>query len=57
MQLLNAAIFFTDAYYMYIPSVYVVFALILFEGLIGGAAYVNTFDHIRREVRATFDCQ
>ena len=34
-----------------IPSIALVFSLILFEGLIGGAAYVNTFYRILTEVR------
>ncbi|XP_038069180.1 battenin-like isoform X1 [Patiria miniata] len=38
---------FTVAYYAYMPSIAIVFAIILFEGLLGGAAYVNTFYQIR----------
>jgi hypothetical protein len=34
----------------YIPSIALVFGLILFEGLIGGGAYVNTFYKISIEV-------
>lgn len=47
---MNAALFFFEAYYRFMPVIYIVFALIFYEGLLGGAAYVNTFDHIRREV-------
>jgi hypothetical protein len=34
-----------------IPSIWLVFALVVFEGLIGGAAYVNTFYKISIEVQ------
>lgn len=36
--------------YGFIGNVWVVFALILFEGLLGGAAYVNTFCNITHQV-------
>lgn len=49
-QVVNVIIFLTQLFYFYIPSIFIVFALILFEGLLGGAAYVNTFFIIRREV-------
>jgi len=32
-----------EAVYGFIPNVWVMFAIIFFEGLLGGAAYVNTF--------------
>lgn len=50
LQVVNVIIFLTQLFYFYIPSIFIVFALILFEGLLGGAAYVNTFFIIRREV-------
>lgn len=50
VQSLNAVLFFLEAYYRFMPVIYTIFALIFYEGLLGGAAYVNTFDHIRREV-------
>jgi hypothetical protein len=34
----------------HIPSIWLVFGLIVFEGLIGGGAYVNTFYKISIEV-------
>lgn len=34
----------------FLPSIYLVFLIILFEGLLGGAAYVNTFYNIAQEV-------
>ncbi|XP_041473302.1 battenin-like isoform X1 [Lytechinus variegatus] len=50
MQIANMIIFLTQLFYFYIPSIFIVFVLVLFEGLLGGAAYVNTFYIIRREV-------
>ena len=41
---------FTEAYFAYMPSIAIAFAITLFEGLIGGAAYVNTLYHIRQNV-------
>ncbi|KHN80381.1 Battenin [Toxocara canis] len=46
LQLMNAVLFFVDSLYFFIPHIGIIFALILFEGLFGGSAYVNTFDHI-----------
>lgn len=51
-QLLNAVLFFIDALNFFIPHIAIIFALILFEGLLGGAAYVNTFHGIHRSVRS-----
>lgn len=36
--------------YVFLPSIYLVFALILYEGLLGGAGYVNTFHCVSEEV-------
>lgn len=36
--------------YMFLPSIYLVFELILYEGLLGGAGYVNTFHCVSEEV-------
>lgn len=44
------AIFTTEAVYYYIPSFWIVLVLTLWEGLLGGAAYVNTFYRISYEV-------
>lgn len=34
----------------FLPSIYLVFLVVLYEGLLGGAAYVNTFHQIALEV-------
>uniref|UniRef100_A0A8C5XL14 Battenin n=1 Tax=Microcebus murinus TaxID=30608 RepID=A0A8C5XL14_MICMU len=49
LQCLNLAILLADVWFSYLPSIYLVFLIILYEGLLGGAAYVNTFHNIALE--------
>ncbi|CAF1442067.1 unnamed protein product [Rotaria sp. Silwood1] len=50
--LTNMGIFFACVYRTaHIPSIWLVFGLVIFEGLIGGGAYVNTFYKISTEIR------
>lgn len=49
-QGINVIVFTTEAIYYYIPNFYIVVALVLWEGLLGGAAYVNTYYRISKEV-------
>ncbi|CAG9529864.1 unnamed protein product [Cercopithifilaria johnstoni] len=51
LQFTNVLIFFLESLYFYIPHIWVLFLLILFEGLFGGSAYVNTFSHIHDFVK------
>lgn len=46
LQCVNLVILFTHAMYPFIPSVYVVFMIVFWEGLLGGLVYVNTFAEI-----------
>ena len=39
-----------DVWFGFLPSMYLVFLIVLYEGLLGGAAYVNTFHNIALEV-------
>jgi battenin len=39
-----------ESLYMYINQIYVIFVLVFLEGLLGGAAYVNTFCNITEQV-------
>ncbi|OAA56158.1 golgi integral membrane protein [Niveomyces insectorum RCEF 264] len=48
MVLVAQAVFFDS----FLPSVYFVFALVFWEGLLGGAVYVNTFAEIMETVPA-----
>ncbi|CAG9855028.1 unnamed protein product [Phyllotreta striolata] len=49
-QGINVVIFTTEAIYYYIPNFYIVVVLVLWEGLLGGSSYVNTFYRISTEV-------
>jgi battenin len=42
-QVINAIILGLDAVYAFIPSIYITFGIILWEGIMGGSIYVNTF--------------
>lgn len=48
-QVVNAVLLLFAVRYQFLPSVWLVFAIILYEGLLGGAAYVNTFHFISEE--------
>lgn len=49
LQCLNLVFLLTDVLLNFLPSIYLVFLIILYEGLLGGAAYVNTFHNIALE--------
>ncbi|CAI5674099.1 unnamed protein product [Oreochromis niloticus] len=49
LQMLNAVFLLLAVRYLFLPTVWLVFAFILYEGLLGGAAYVNTFHFISKE--------
>jgi len=46
----NLALLWTTAYWNYIPSIYIVFILIFYEGLLGGAVFVNGFFRAAEEI-------
>lgn len=48
LQFLNLAVFLSQATFQWIQTVDIIYLLILWEGLIGGAAYVNSFHEISR---------
>lgn len=50
LQVLNAALLAAHALWPFLPSVWVVFAVVFWEGLLGGAVYVNTFAAIMEAV-------
>ncbi|KAL7948350.1 Batten's disease protein Cln3 [Trichoderma barbatum] len=50
LQCLNLILLFIHAIFNFIPSVYVIFLIIFWEGLLGGLAYVNTFAKLADEV-------
>ncbi|GAB5582945.1 battenin [Prionailurus iriomotensis] len=49
LQCFNLAFLLVDVWLSFLPSIYLVFLIILYEGLLGGAAYVNTFHNIALE--------
>ncbi|XP_041828376.1 battenin [Melanotaenia boesemani] len=49
LQVVNAVFLWVAVRYQFLPSVWFVFAVVLYEGLLGGAAYVNTFYFISTE--------
>lgn len=53
-QVVNAVLLLFVVGYQLLPSAWPAFAIILYEGLLGGAAYVNTFFFISKEVRTRF---
>ncbi|KAJ1366356.1 hypothetical protein KIN20_026996 [Parelaphostrongylus tenuis] len=52
LQVLNATIFYFEAITRFISHILLLMCLIVYEGLLGGAAYVNTFKVIHEEVPA-----
>jgi len=48
-QFANVLVLSFEAVYLFIPSIWIVFTLVLFEGFVAGAAYVNTFYQVARE--------
>ncbi|XP_051571336.1 battenin-like isoform X2 [Myxocyprinus asiaticus] len=49
LQCVNAVLLGVAVYYQFLPNPWVVFIIVLYEGLLGGAAYVNTFYFISKE--------
>ena len=50
LQMANLAVLTLHAMFAFLPSVWVVFVIIFFEGLLGGLVYVNTFAEITDNV-------
>jgi battenin len=48
----NLILLTLHAMFFFIPSVYIVFIIIFWEGLLGGAVYVNCFAEIMEKVPA-----
>lgn len=49
-QGLNVVYFLTETLYSFTPNIYIIFAMIGFEGLLGGAAYANSYHNIMQKV-------
>ncbi|KAK5107057.1 hypothetical protein LTR62_001907 [Meristemomyces frigidus] len=50
LQLLNLVLLTAQALFMFIPSVWLIFGIVLWEGLLGGLVYVSTYAAVREEV-------
>ncbi|XP_010766525.1 battenin-like [Notothenia coriiceps] len=53
LQVVNALLLLLAVRFHFLPNPWTVFAIILYEGLLGGAAYVNTFYFISKESEDT----
>lgn len=54
LQFINLGVLLTQVFYRYIPNIAIVFVIIFYEGLLGGAAFVNTFYSISKQIRPEF---
>ncbi|XP_055855813.1 battenin-like [Episyrphus balteatus] len=50
LQFINVAYFMTEVIYFYSPTIWIPFAVVLWEGLLGGGAYVNTFYRMSKDI-------
>lgn len=50
LQSVNAAVLLAHAFLYFLPSVWIVFAIYFWTGLLGGAVYVNSYAKITDEV-------
>ncbi|XP_020613143.1 battenin-like isoform X2 [Orbicella faveolata] len=50
LQHVNLVILICETYLHFLPSVWIMFIIVLYEGLLGGACYVNAFYRISQEV-------
>lgn len=52
LQVANLLLLVAHSLYFFIPSVYIVFLVVFWEGLLGGAVYVNSFAEMLEKVPA-----
>lgn len=52
LQFVNVAFFLGETVWFFSPSIWIIFGAVLWEGLLGGGAYVNTFYRISNEMPA-----
>lgn len=53
LQFINVIILLFETIYYYIPNIWIVFGVVMWEGLLGGGAYVNTFFRMSIEIPKT----
>ena len=49
-QFVNLGVLLAESALHFLPNIWCMFAIVFFEGLMGGAAFVNTFFAISQEV-------
>lgn len=49
-QFVNMIYFLGESVYFFTPSIWIIFVIILWEGLLGGGAYVNTYYRMSKEI-------
>ncbi|VDP99443.1 unnamed protein product [Trichobilharzia regenti] len=54
LQAINFVIFLLQVMYAYIPYIWIIFILILYEGCLGGLTYVNTFYNIIQRTNTVY---
>lgn len=54
LQNVNLVVLVCEAYFHFLPSVWIMFVIILYEGLLGGACYVNAFYRISKEIKQEY---
>uniref|UniRef100_A0A087YNU4 Battenin n=1 Tax=Poecilia formosa TaxID=48698 RepID=A0A087YNU4_POEFO len=54
LQMVNAVFLIFAVLFQFLPSIWIVFGIILYEGLLGGVAYVNTFHFISKETESRY---
>ncbi|XP_060079208.1 battenin-like [Ylistrum balloti] len=54
LQFINMGLLLLQVFYQFIPSIWIVLAIVLYEGLLGGAAFVNTFFRISKKVEPEY---
>ncbi|KAK6035304.1 CLN3 protein [Cooperia oncophora] len=52
LQVLNATVLYCEAMNRFVSHIFILFCVIVYEGLLGGASYVNTFRVIHEEIPA-----
>lgn len=50
LQFINVFLLLLEVRFPFIPSIWIVLLIVLYEGLLGGSAYVNTFYRISSEI-------
>ncbi|XP_076448088.1 battenin-like isoform X2 [Babylonia areolata] len=54
LQVANMSLLIAEVFLRFIPSFWIMVVIVLWEGLLGGSAYVNTFYKIRQEVEPQY---